>query len=328
MDEFFVVTGAGGFLGSEICRQLINMGKNVKALCLDTNDSFNVPEGVKVYIGDVLNASDIDALFCDTGIYYFIHCAGKISVKKKDEATFNINYLGTKNVIDACLKHKVKRLVYISSVDALDHSEYLETITEPDIFYLPNPKSEYAKSKSMAANAVLEACDAGLDGVVCIPSCIIGPGDTKGGFISTMFTTFLKGIPPVSIKGGYDFVDVRDVARGIIAACEKGKKKNSYLLSGSFHSVTEAFDIMAEHLGRTKTIIEFPGQILYLASPFVEAIAALKNTEPILNKYAIELLTSNIHFSNEKAKSCLGYEISSFKKSITDTIDFLEDEHK
>lgn len=354
MHTYFVVTGAGGFLGSEICRQLLkrkfssNLCDNfeIKALCFDEKDSLNVPEGIQIYYGNILNKSDFDQLFCDEGVYYFIHCAGKISVKKKDEAVYKTNYLGTKNVIEACQRHNAKRLVYVSSVEALnpylnnkngnktltssDNDTFSKLLnqgilSEPDSYHVHTCNSEYSRSKCLATKAVLDASNEDLDSVVCMPSCIIGPGDKNGGFISTMFTTYIKTHLPCSIKGGYDFVDVRDVASGVINACFKGKRGNIYLLSGNFSSVTDAFNVMANHLGRKKINISLPGQLLYLASPFVSFFAFLQKKEPILNAYAINLLVSDIHYSNEKAKKELGYEVMPFEKSITDTLDFLEE---
>lgn len=375
MNTYFVVTGAGGFLGSEICRQLLRRksGSNlsssfeIKALCFDEKDSLNVPESIQIYYGNILNKPDLEQLFCDEGIYYFIHCAGKISVRKKAEEIYKTNYLGTKNVIKVCQKHNVKRLVYVSSVEALNpylnhvfnnkslvseiddnfSSKSLDNkslsgtgndtfskllkqgiLSEPDYYQVHSCKSEYSRSKSLATKAVLDASNEGLDSVVCMPSCIIGPGDKNGGFISTMFSGYANMHLRISITGGSDFVDVRDVASGILKACFNGKKGNIYILSGSFSSVTDAFNVMAEHLGRKKISISLPGQLLYLASPFISFIAFLKKKEPILNAYATYLLVSNIHYSNEKAKNELGYEVMSFEKSITDTLDFLEDEAK
>lgn len=121
------------------------------------------------------------------------------------------------------------RLVYVSSVHAIPEKPAPETITEPDRFAPDEILGDYGKSKAMATALVLEAAQSGLNASVVLPSGILGPGDLARGNMTRMLLSFCRGRLPLGVKGGYDFVDVRDVAAGVLACTERGKAGECYI---------------------------------------------------------------------------------------------------
>ncbi len=324
MNRIFIVTGASGFVGGQIAKDLIERGETVRVIARSKESAARLPATAEIYSGNILAPESIDKLFDnpENADIYVIHAAAYISVAKKDEKAYITNVEGTRNIIRACREHNVKRLVYIGSVDALYNPRDGKIISEPEKFHLSKPDSDYARSKCEASAMVMAAARSGLDAIVVMPSAVTGPGDRRG-FVSFMLQTYIKGIPPFSISGGYDFVDVRDLSAGILDALEKAPKGEAYILSGEYISVTDVFDTMAEYLGRKKTIATFPAGVLYPAAPFANIYFKKKLGKPLLTGNAIGLLKAGTTFSHEKAVKAFGYKVRPIKKTIIDTVDFL-----
>src|SRR5680860_451107 len=140
--------------------------------------------------------------------------------------------MGTQNVIKACIKCRVRRLVYISSIHAIKEPPCGVIIDESLPLGINNPMSEYARSKAKASLEVLKSTGNGLDAVMVYPTGVIGPYDYKISPVSKTIIDFANKKLKFYIDGAYDFVDVGDVAAGCILACDKGEKGESYILSG------------------------------------------------------------------------------------------------
>ena len=175
-----------------------------------------------------------------------LHCAGIVSVASKpDEAIYRVNVQGTQNIIDLCWEFGAGRLIYVSSVHALPEKPAPETITETGWFVPDDILGDYGKSKAMASVLVLEAAQNGLNASVVLPSGLIGPGDLSCGNTTRMLLAFCRGRLPLGVKGGYDFVDVRDVAAGVLSCAERGKAGECYILSGHYASIQDIFTLTA-----------------------------------------------------------------------------------
>ena len=184
-----------------------------------------LPNGIHVCVGNVCDPSSLDS-FLDgaDGQSCVIHCAGIVSVASRPgEQLYKVNVGGTKNIVNACISHSVGKLVYVSSVHALPEKPKGETITEDCRLSPELVEGGYAKTKAEAANLVFEAARQGLDASVVFPSGIIGPGDLQSGSFTTMAKDYLRGRLPLAVRGGYDFVDVRDMAVRLMARKEKGE---------------------------------------------------------------------------------------------------------
>ena len=216
MYKTYLVTGATGFLGRTVVSELLSRGAAVRALVLPGDRLAGVlPESVERTEGDICSASALENFFAGTDeSTCVIHTAGIVTVASRPDASlYRVNVDGTRAILRECAAHGVGKLVYISSVHALPEKPKGMTITETDAVSSEFVSGDYAKSKAEATSLVFAAAKNGLNASIVFPSGIIGPGDIAGGSMTTMFRSFLAGRLPLAVRGGYDFVDVRDVAR-------------------------------------------------------------------------------------------------------------------
>ena len=200
----YIVTGATGFLGGAVVRELISRGHSVTALALPEDPLLPLlPEGAIVRFGDVTDRATLIPVFEGAEGCRVIHCAGMVSVAAgQGEALGRINVQGTDNIAGLCLEYGAKRLVYVSSVHAIPERPMGEVITEecrvsPELVH-----GAYAKSKAAANKKVLLAAEKGLDAGIVYPSGIIGPGDRGMGSMMVMLRSFLRGRLPAGVCGG------------------------------------------------------------------------------------------------------------------------------
>ena len=236
-----------------------------------------------------------------------------------------MNVNGTKNIIDKVLEKNAK-LVYVNSVHAITEKPNNELMTEINHFEPERVTGQYAKTKAEIANYVLKTVkEKNLNACVIHPSGIIGPNDFGNSHLTQLIIDFATGRLKACVKGGYDFVDVRDVADGIINACEKGRKGECYILSNRYVEIKELLDTISEvmHIKKIKTIL--PMWIAKLTAPLSEMYYAILKEAPLYTKYSLYTLQSNSHFSNEKAKKELGYKNRELKETIKDTTAWLKE---
>jgi dihydroflavonol-4-reductase len=274
-------------------------------------------------IGDVLDPASLDALFegVKPGSAVLIHSAAVISLLRNNTNCELVNLTGTENIIAACKKHGA-RLVYFSSVDALIPAEEGET-SEPECYYSEKLFASYGRSKAAGAQRVLDAAKEGLDCAMLLPSAVIGPGDYRNGFLTQMVRIYLAIHPRLSITGGYDFVDVRDVAAAAITASQKTGHGESYILSNTFASVTHLFNTLAAHTGRKPVRFTLPLGVLYLLVPFIGAVCYIAGKEPPLTPEAIRLMRAHPAYCHNKATRELGFHPRPFEQTVADTASFI-----
>lgn len=327
MKRMYIVTGAAGHLGNTIVRDLCNQGEIVRCLVMP-EDTCPALEGLKLEIvtGDVCSLSELEALFANTKQYetIVIHTAGIVSIATKyDQKVYDVNVQGTLNLIAQCQKHQIKRLVYISSVHAIPEQPDKQVIREIDHFDPAAVVGLYAKTKAEATQHVLDSVTAGLDCVVIHPSGIGGPDDFGQGHFKQLVLDFLEGRLTAFISGGYDFVDVRDVSRGIISAVDKGRTGECYILSNRFVSVRELVHLLADLSGKKRLKTILPLWFARLTAPLAELWYHLKKQKPLYTRYSLYTLGSNANFSHHKADNELGYSTRDLRETLQDTIDFI-----
>ena len=222
MDGIYLVTGAAGHLGSVVTEKLAAAGKKVRALMLP-GETRHFSEKVEIFHGDVREPASMEDFFATGGPerVTVIHCAGIVSIASRyDSRVYDVNVNGTRNVVELCRRHRVNRLVYVSSVHAIPEKPVGEVISEIRTFSPDRVDGLYAKTKAEATALVLEAGKSGLDVCVVHPSGIIGPYDAGTNHLTEMVASFCRGKLPAAVRGGYDFVDSWDVADGILG-CER-----------------------------------------------------------------------------------------------------------
>lgn len=333
MKKIYIITGASGFLGNNIVRKLIEDKDNeVRALVLP-GDKINSLNGLgcKIYRGDVTKKESLNPIFetSENAELYIIHCAAIVYIKSKyNPKVYDVNVNGTKNVIEKVLEKNAK-LVYVSSVHAITEKPNNETITEISKFNPKEVEGQYAKTKAEIADYVLNMVkEEKLNACIVHPSGIIGPNDFGNSHLTQLIIDFANGRLKACVKGGYDFVDVRDVADGIINACYKGQPGECYILSNRYVEIRELLDMVSE-VSNTKMIrFILPMWLAKLTAPLSELYYAVLKQPPLYTKYSLYTLNSNSNFSNEKAKQELGYKNRELKETIRDTITWLKENHR
>lgn len=324
-NTIYIVTGAAGHLGSYVVRELLFRGREVRALVLPNEscpDFIDVNRHLlKEYAGNVCVPASIEPLFESNAPTEFIviHCAGIVAITKKtDKKVYDVNVGGTANIIAACKRHRVKRLVYISSVHAIPLLSHGQTIREISFFNPDAVTGFYDKTKAAATQLVLDAAQNGLDAVVIHPAGIIGPNGLPTGNMARLITLFLRGRLPAAIHGGYDFVDVRDVASGIVKAVDMGKSGEGYILSNRFVDLEELFTILSEVSGQKKPKLYLPLWAAKAVAPFAELYYRLARKTPVFTRYSLHTVSQKALYSHDKARRELGYRTRPLKETLTD----------
>ena len=313
-----VVTGATGHIGNVLDRYLIDRGYEVKSLVVDEKEK-DILQGLntEVVIGDVTKLETLVTAFEGADIVF--HLAGIIEIgsgNKKKVHEVNVN--GSKNVVAACKMAHVKKLVYTSSVHAIPEKEGV--ITETKTFSKDLVKGTYAKSKAEATEYILNSNSDDLEVIIVHPSGAIGPYEYIKSNMGQLIIDCAAERMKAYIKGGYNFVDVRDVANGIILACEEGKPGECYILAGHSITIEELMAIVEKLTGKKAPKFKIARWFAYITGIFSELFYKIVKEKPLFTSYAVYTTGTNCNFSIEKAQKELGYTIRNMEETIADTI--------
>lgn len=325
MAKCYILTGAAGHLGSTILRLLRGGEAKVRCLLRQGEKPAVVGENIHYVSGDVCRPKTLSPLFADGGgpETVVIHTAGLISIAGRvSPLVREVNVDGTANMIALCRKYDAARFVYISSVHAIPELPAPQVIREAEYFSPDLVKGCYAKTKAEATRLVLDAAAQGFPAMVVHPSGIIGPYDAGRNHLTQLVVDYLRGKLPVCVPGGYDFVDVRDVAQGCLLAAEKGVPGRCYILSGHYLSILELLTRAGQCGGRKPPGVA-PMPLAKLAAPAVQAVARLQHRRPLYTNYSLYTLTSNSAFSSERAERELGYRSREINETIQDMVEWL-----
>lgn len=321
MKKLFIITGANGHLGGTIVRML--NGRPVQVRGLVFGDKKKQDTGsIHYYSGDVREPETLRPLFegCEDMETIVIHTAGIIDISNHvSPELYDVNVNGTKNILALCREYPVKRLVYVSSVHAIPEQKRGNVTGEIRDFSPDAVVGGYAKTKAEATREVLRAAQEGLDAVVVHPSGILGPYDRSGNHLVQMVAEYLHGTLPACVKGGYDFVDVRDVAEGCLLAAEKGRKGECYILSDRYCEIREVLEIAGDVSGK-KRLPVLPLWMAKMAAPFIQLHARRKKRRPLYTAYSLHVLGTGERFSHKKATEELGYHPRDLKVTIRDMV--------
>lgn len=315
----WLVTGATGHIGNVLVRKLIQRGEKVRALILP-NECRAPIQGLDVEAleGDVLNP---DSLFKSMeGVRGVFHLAGVISIMPgSNRLVRTVNIEGTRNILQVAKEMNVGKFVYTSSIHAIRRVE--EGIIDETLPYDPeNPYGEYDRAKAEATLEVQQAAQAGLEAVITCPTGVIGPYDFRGSLMGDVIHEAAESKPTFYVDGAYDFVDVRDVADGLIAAAEKGKRGESYILSGHKISVRYLLETVREITGKHFFQMKVPFDLAKFAALFTPMYYSYARVTPRFTPYSLEVLRSNANISHAKATRELSYKPRPLYDSIRDAV--------
>ena len=305
-----LITGATGHIGNVLTRKLVELGEKVRVFLLPTEsvapfDGLNI----EIAVGDVRDPNTINKAM--NNIDYVFHLAGIISIAPgKEKVMYDINIKGTKNIVNACLKHNIKRLIFTSSIHAFPDLPKNKIIDENVKIDPQKAIGEYGKTKALATLEVLNGIKKGLDAVIVCPTGIIGPYDYKNSEIGELISEYSKKRINAYIPGAYDFVDVRDVVEGHILAWKKGKPGEVYILSGEKITIKELFSTLEEYTGIKAPKIHIPAPFAKFLSYLAIIYYKITRKKAIFTPYAIDVLMSNSNISSKKAKKNLDIDLA------------------
>ncbi len=245
------VTGATGFVGSALVRELLNDGVQVRALIRATSSLRNL-EGLDVEMvrGDVLNEEVLQRGLRGCDVVY--HVAGFYSTREEDAPLmYDVNVRGTKKVLNLALAMGANKIVHTSSIGTIGRPEGVSLPTEGAEFDLWDVASHYARSKYLAETEALVLGEKGFPVVVVNPCAPIGPRDIKPTSTGQRIVDYLRGQTPSFVPGGINFIAVEDVARGHILAAERGGIGQRYILGNAKGNLTlsDFLELMEEVSG-------------------------------------------------------------------------------
>lgn len=321
------VTGASGHIGSNICRELIARGYQVVALVYDDTEAIDGLE-LTIVKGNVLDRDSLRKLL--TGCEGLIHSAGNITLGYKfNQKMYDVNVTGTKNVLEIAKECGVKRIVHFSSVHAFSQKPHDKPVTDQSRFIKDGESIYYDQTKRDGHLLALEAAKNGQEVMVVCPTAVLGAPDYKVSKLGQAIIDIVKGNVPASVKGGFDFVDVKDIAIGSILAMEKGISGHSYILGNEYHTIQSFGNLTLEASGSKKRLVELPIFLAYVGLPFIQLYSAITKRPPLYDKAYIDvLLDGNKDTSSDRAKKELGYAPRPLKETLVETVQFFRERGK
>ena len=318
-----LVTGATGHIGNVLVRSLLEKGRKVRALVLPGEDLTPLRGlDVQVVVGDVLDQETLTRASEDIEVVY--HLAGMISILPgRDDFVERVNVLGTQNALRAALGAGVQRFVYTSSIHAINRLPHGETIDERASFDPVDAISAYDRSKAVASLAVLASVCQGLDAVIACPTGVIGPYDFRLSEMGSLILDCIEKKPQLYVDGAYDFVDVRDVAEGLLQVSQNGRTGETYILSGEQISVRSILETVLDATGERFAMLRIPMRLARFASAFTPLYYRLAHMRPRFTSYSLATLESNCSISHAKASLELGYAPRGLRNSLVDTVAWL-----
>ncbi len=315
------VIGASGHLGNNVCRALLEKGYEVRALVHLNRKSLDQLPLHQVQ-GNILDISTITSFLKKSDIVF--HMAGKIAVDKdKDGSVRRVNVLGTKNVVEAALLSKVRRLIYVSSIHTLKQQPE-ELLDETRA--LVEEGLDHDMAKSDAEKEVLKGVERGLDSIILNPTAAIGPYDFNPSLLGKALIALCNKKIPTLVEGGFDWVDVRDIAKAAIMAVEKGRSGDRYIISGTWTSTRELAMLIEKVTGHPMPRFTSPNWLARIGLPIAKAYSLISNSPlPYTNEVLQVLMRCNRNISSLKAKEELGVYPRPLAQTIKDTFSWYKE---
>jgi dihydroflavonol-4-reductase len=330
-NAIYLVTGAAGFLGSNICAQLLERGEKVRAFVLEGDKAAKyIPQEVEIFYGNICDKASLEPFFTlpEGATSICIHVASMVTVNPYYcKTVLDVNVGGTENIVDMCLEHKeCEKLVYVGStggIPELPHGEKIKEVKEVD---LDKVKGWYSKSKAMATNNVYTAIKKrGLKACVVYPTGIFGPNDYAISETTSTIIKIIKGEMPVGIDGSFNMVDVRDLAAGCIAAADKGRIGEGYILGNEVIRFKTMSQIIAKETGCKPVKFFLPIFIAERIAKRMEKRAAKTGEIPMMTTFSVYNLKRNNQFDYSKAQRELGYTTRTLEETLRDQIKWLKE---
>ena len=304
------LTGATGFLGSHVARVLSAQGAELRLLVRATSKLKNL-EGLnaETATGDLRDPASIDKAMsgCDT----VFHVAADYRLWVRDpEQMYRSNVEGTRAILEAARKNGVRRMVYTSSVATMGFTRNGNPADEDSPVALADMIGHYKRSKFMAEQIALEAGRSGMDVVVVNPTTPVGEQDIKPTPTGRIILDFLKRKFPAYVDTGLNLVDVTECARGHVAALERGKSGERYILGGENLTLKQILDKLGAITGLSSPTVKLPYFFAFAAAAVDETITGrILHREPRATIDAVRMGRKKMFASSAKSERDLGWKL-------------------
>lgn len=322
--DLSLVTGATGFVGSAVARALLARGNRVRVLARPNSDRRNLA-GLAVEIAEGALEDPRSLARAVAGCRYVYHVAADYRIWVPDTAPmFRANVDGTRDLLAAALEAGTERVVYTSSVATLGlvpgGSADEEIPSSLDDMIGP-----YKRSKFVAEEVVQELVRArGLPVVIVNPSTPVGPGDIKPTPTGRLIVEAARGQMPAFVDTGLNIVHVDDVAAGHLAAAEKGRIGERYILGGENMALAEILADVAQAVGRRPPWLRVPHSVLYPVAIAAELAARVTGRDPFVTLDGVRMSRKKMYFTSAKASRELGYAPRPAREAIADAVSWFE----
>lgn len=313
-----LVTGGTGFVGSHIARALLERGYRVRLLRRTTSRLDAVADlDCEHAVGDVMDPpSLLDAM---QGVDWVFHVAAVADYWRNEPGRiYQVNVDGTRNVLHAAQASGVKRVIFTSSAAAMGYRDDLHPVDETARFNWDQHVTPYGHSKFLAEAEVFRAIRRGLDCVILNPTVIIGPGDLNQISSSVVIELARGNVPPTVPPGGATMIDVRDVAAAHVAAAERGRTGERYLLGAVDLTHKAWLRLTADSVGQPMTAIPLPAWIVLIVAWVADLLRRYGVPIPIEGNQ-LRLSTHMMFYNCQKAWRVLGEPTISIRQSLRDT---------
>lgn len=318
-----VVTGAAGHLGNTHVRHLVAQGIRTRVVLHTRGDDVAL-DGLDVerVVGDVTDAVAMRSAV--EGAEVVFHIAGLVSITTGRQVELErVNVGGTRTVVEACKAAGVRKLVYTGSIHALTEPSG-PVIDEACGFDPALAYGPYGKSKAGACRLVQEAARRGeLDATIVLPVGCVGPWDFRFSEMGNLVARVGQGRMPIIVGGGYDWVDVRDVAVATLAAAERGRTGEAYLLTAAWMSTVELCRTIAEVAGVRPPLFALPLWFAKAIAVFGPPWERLTGRRALVTPYAMHTISAHFKATSEKARRELGFSPRPLRESLSDAWQWL-----
>jgi dihydroflavonol-4-reductase len=321
-----LVTGATGFVGGHVARQLVAAGHPVRILVRKSSNVRSL-DGLQVerVEGDLCDAASIESAM--KGIRRVFHIAADYRLwSRNPEEIYRSNIEGTRLLLECAHRARVERIVYTSTV---------ATIAVPaDESALPNEQTRatvdqmighYKRSKFLAEQEALKAASAGVPVVIVNPTAPVGPGDWKPTPTGRIIVDFLNGKMPAYVNTGLNVVPVEDVAAGHLLAAEKGRIGERYILGGRNLTLKQILDALAKIAGRPAPRVKMPHAVALAAGYADQWISRLVGREPQIPVEGVKMSRHRMFVASDKAERELGYAPTAVEASLERAVRWYEE---
>jgi len=317
------VTGANGLVGANLVRLLLEQGAEVTPIVYGDCSPLD-GLGLECTECDVLDADAVRRALAGAEVVY--HLASVITLSSRAHPyAETVNVDGARNVADACLDGGVRRLVHFSSIHAFSPHPDDQPVDESRALCGPAHPFPYDRSKARGQHAVLDAVARGLDAVIVHPTGILGPFDFFPSSAGKGLLDLYHRRTSALVSGGFNWVDVRDVCLGAMAAAEKGRKGESYILSGRYLSLRALAQTLASVTGCSVPRHIVPMWLANAGAPLAEAWGRATGREPRFTRFTLHTLVHHRQISHAKAARELDYRPRRIEETLRDTFDWFRD---